>query len=358
MYKRQTPVTIEELIAKGFLVPLRSKLPRTVLETSGLHKRGGEFIASEMEEAFNTEDNNSAVVSEIIEKASDRNHWLIFCAGIAHSEAVSAEFVRLGITSASLSSKATKGEREAILADFESGKIRALCNVGILTTGYDFPALDCIAFLRATASPGLYLQMAVRGCRIYPEKRDCLVLDFAGLVSMHGPITNVTTPKKKGDGGDALVKVCDACGELVHISVMICPACGEDFPPPKESPMKLSNDDIMGIEGMDMDVTSWSWRQHISKASGNAMLAVSFYGGLSDPPVTEYLSILNPGYAGQKSQQLLFSMALSAGVSLADMDSPDLDEVSARMNAGTPPAVLEYNKDGRFYRVLTRSWSN
>ena len=35
---------------------------------------------------------------------------------------------------------------------FESGRMRAICSAGILTTGYDFPALDCIAFLRSTLS--------------------------------------------------------------------------------------------------------------------------------------------------------------------------------------------------------------
>ena len=290
------PVSIEELVFKTHLVPLRSKITKHRLDTDGLHKRQGEYIASEMEAKFNTDDHNSAVVHEIIEKASNRAHWLIFCSGVAHSEAV-AECLRLaGIPAEALDATHSKSERERKLADFESGKLRALCNVGILTTGYDFPALDCIAFLRSTMSPGLYLQMAVRGMRTHPGKTDCLVLDFAGVVESHGPITNVQPPKKGGDGnGEAPVKVCDHCGELVHISVMVCPSCGEQFPEPVKKSMVLRNDDIMGLDGQELEVTSWTWRKHISKASGIEMLAVTYYGGLSDTPITEYLPIMHEG---------------------------------------------------------------
>lgn len=355
------PVSIEELVFKTHLVPLRSKITKHRLDTDGLHKRQGEYIASEMEAKFNTDDHNSAVVQEIIEKASNRAHWLIFCSGVAHSEAV-AECLRLaGIPAEALDATHSKSERERKLADFESGKLRALCNVGILTTGYDFPALDCIAFLRSTMSPGLYLQMAVRGMRTHPGKTDCLVLDFAGVVESHGPITNVQPPKKGGDGnGEAPVKVCDECGELVHISAAICPACGAPFPEPVKKAMVLRDDDIMGLEGKDLEITSWNWRTHISKASGKLMLACTYYGSLSDKPITEYLPVLHDGYAGQRAMQQLFTMANSAGADLAQASRMEgeagLDYIGVQMSNSTPPSSIEYRMDGKFFRVIKRSW--
>jgi hypothetical protein len=38
------PVSIEELVFKNYLAPLRSKVTKAKLDTSGVHKRGGEFI--------------------------------------------------------------------------------------------------------------------------------------------------------------------------------------------------------------------------------------------------------------------------------------------------------------------------
>jgi len=352
------PVSIEELVFKTHLVPLRSKVTKHKLETDGLHKRQGEYIASEMEAKFNTDDHNSAVVQEIIEKASDRAHWLVFCSGVAHSEAV-AECLRVaGIPAEALDATHSKSERERKIADFESGKLRALCNVGILTTGYDFPALDCIAFLRSTMSPGLYLQMAVRGMRPHAGKADCLVLDFAGVVEMHGPITNVQPPKKSaGDGeGEAPVKVCDACGELVHISAMTCPACGAAFPEPVKKALVLRNDDIMGLEGKELEVSAWAWKEHTSKASGKQMLAVTYYGGLSDAPITEYLPILHEGYAGQRAMSQLVSMANSASIVEGGLNVQTMIEMVQNLNNATPPKVVEFRKDGKFFRVMKRSW--
>ena len=349
------PVSIEELVFKTHLVPLRSKITKHKLDADGLHKRQGEYIASEMEAKFNTDDHNSAVVQEIINKASSREHWLIFCSGVAHSEAVAECLRDAGISAEALDATHNKSERERKLADFESGKLRALCNVGILTTGYDFPALDCIAFLRSTMSPGLYLQMAVRGMRTYPGKTDCLVLDFAGVVATHGPITAVQPPKKGGEGnGEAPVKVCDNCGELCAISVSVCPACGTSFPAPEVSKMMLRNDDIMGLEGTDLEVTAWSWRRHTSRASGKDMLAVTYYGALSDTPITEYLTVLHDGYAADKAMRLLLTMANSGGVSLVGIEG--LEAIAAKMNSAKAPSLVEFKKDGKFYRVIKRSW--
>lgn len=353
------PVSIEELVFKKHLVPLRSKATKHRLETDGLHKRQGEYIAAEMEKEFNTNDHNRAVVDEIIIKASNREHWLIFCSGVAHSESVAQCLRDSGITAESLDATNSKAERERKLSDFESGKIRALCNIGILTTGYDFPKLDCIVFLRATMSPGLYLQMAVRGMRPHFGKIDCLVLDFSGVVETHGPITAVKPPDNKGEkvAGEAPVKVCDKCQELCAISCMVCPACGEPFPPPAEKTYVLRNDDIMGIEGTDMAVSGWDWRKHISRASGNAMLSVTYYGDLSDAPITEYFPVLNDGYAGQKAMRQVSILAANSGASLSP-DGGSLDATAALLNAGTHPAEIEYKKDGKFHRVINRRWSH
>lgn len=349
------PVGIEELVFKTHLVPLRSKITKHKLDTDGLHKRQGEYIASEMEAKFNTDDHNNAVAQEIIEIAESRKHWLIFCSGVAHSEAMAECLRSAGIAAEALDATHSKAERERKLVDFESGKLRALCNVGILTTGYDFPALDCIAFLRSTMSPGLYLQMAVRGMRPHFGKTDCLVLDFAGVVLTHGPITNVQPPKKNGEGnGEAPIKVCDNCQEICAISVKVCPACGMPFPASEPAKLALRHDDIMGLQGTDLEVTAWSWRVHTSRTSGNEMLAVTYYGGLSDVPITEYLVVLNQGYAGDKAQQMLIALATKSQASL--MGANSLFLMVEAMNKSVPPSSIEFKKDGKFFRVINRSW--
>lgn len=351
------PVSIEELIYKGYLATLRSKVTNAKLDTTGVHKRGEEFIESELQAAVDTKDNNLRTVSEIVALGKNRKAWLVFCTGVKHAQHVAEVLRQHRIPAQCVTGDTPKKEREHLLAEFKAGRIRALTNANVLTTGFDYPDIDLIAMLRPTMSASLYVQMAGRGMRPKSHTDHCLVLDFAGVIQTHGPITNVQPPKKGGSGdGEAPVKVCDSCGELVHISAIACPACGTLFPEPVKKSMTLRNDDIMGIEGTEMDVKSWTWKKHISRASGKEMLSVTYYGDLSDPSITEYFAILHDGYAGQKALQTLIRVASSSGLHDGGLNVSTLEEMVDNMNTTTPPQSIDFRKDGKYYRVLKRSW--
>ena len=353
------PVSIEELVKKGYLATLRSKLTAERLDVSGVHKRGGEYIEAELQAAVDNQDKNKAVVREVIRLAVDRKAWLFFCAGVKHAQHVCQELINQGVSAACVTGDTPKAERDRILNAFKGGWIRALTNANVLTTGFDYPDIDLIAMLRPTMSASLYVQMAGRGMRPKSHTDHCLVLDFAGVVEMHGPITNVQPPKKGGSGeGEAPVKVCDECHEIVHISCMICPNCGHEFPPPAEKKLVLRQDDIMGLEDMEMSVTDWNWRKHISRASGNEMIALTYYGGLTDPPITEYLPVLNQGFAGNKAMQLLHDIARQSNATLSGINqaTEPLTYLVAQMNKSNPPKLISYKRDGKFYKVVKRLW--
>ena len=353
------PVSIEELVHKKYLATLRSKLTSERLDVSGVHKRGGEYIDSELQAAVDNADKNVAVVREVIKLAGDRRAWLFFCAGVKHAQHVCQELINQGVSAACVTGDTSKAERDRILTEFKAGRIRALTNANVLTTGFDYPDIDLIAMLRPTMSASLYVQMAGRGMRPKSHTDHCLVLDFAGVVEMHGPITNVQPSKKKGDGeGEAPVKVCDVCHEIVHISAHTCPNCGTPFPPAPEKKLVLRHDDIMGLEGIDMPVSEWHWRKHVSRASGNEMIALTYYGGLTDPPITEYLPVLNQGYAGNKAMQLLHDIGQRSNATLTGINqaSEPLSYLVTQMNQSTPPSMIEYKRDGKFYRVVKRLW--
>lgn len=355
------PVSIEELIFKKYLATLRSKVTKAKLNTTGVHKRGGEFIESELQAEVDTDDNNQRVVREVIELAGDRKAWLFFCTGVKHANHVAEVLRQHGIAAECVTGETPKKEREQMLADFKAGRLRALTNANVLTTGFDYPDIDLIAMMRPTMSASLYVQMAGRGMRVKSHTDHCLVLDFAGVVATHGPITAVQPPKKAGDGnGEAPVKVCDNCGELCAIAVSICPACGHAFPEPERKKLELRDDDIMGLEGKDLEVSSWNWRRHVSRASGKEMLSCTYYGSLSDKPITEYLPVLHDGYAGQKAMRQLLTMANSAGAHLAEAahmeGSEGLEYLAVQMSNSKPPTSIEFKRDGKFFRVMRRRW--
>lgn len=356
------PVSVEELIYKGHLSILRSKITASQLSVDGVHKRGGEFIEAELQAAVDTDEQNQRVVDEVLRFAGGRKSWLFFCAGVQHAEHVCEVLRQRGIVAECVTGATSKPERERILSAYKAGQITALTNANVLTTGFDAPCIDLIAMLRPTMSAGLYVQMAGRGLRVAPGKADCLVLDFAGVVSTHGPITAVQPPKRsKDEGGEVPSKTCEACGEICHAAVQTCPACGHAFPPPAPKPLTLHTDDIMGLEGQQMPITAWHWRTHTSRSSGKEMLAVTYYGALSDRPVTEYLPILHDGYAGDKAMRGLVHLAESSGATLGDLMQQDpldaLPMLAQAMSQSRPPASIEYRVDGKFHRVLNRTWS-
>jgi len=352
------PVSIEELIYLNHLAPLRSKVTTLNYDLSKVHKRGGEYIESELQQVMNNSDKNIKVVREILSLAGERKAWLLFCSGVDHAHQLAQLLNAHNIPSACVDGGTPKAERERILNDFKAGKLKAIANCSVLSTGFDHPDIDLIAMIRPTMSPSLYVQMAGRGMRPKSHTDHCLVLDFAGVVAQHGPITAVQPPKKNGEGnGDAPVRICDECHEICHASVKVCPACGHAFPPPKEKEYKLHTDDIMGIEGKDLQVKSWIWRKHTSKTSGKEMLAVSYYGALSDKPVREYFAITHDGYARQRALQSLADIAQSSKVADGALNVDTIDEMALNLNSATPPSIVQYKKEGKFEKVLRRYWA-
>lgn len=238
------------LIAEGYLSPLVPKNPRSLLDTSGVHMSGGEFKANELQLAVDKSEITHAALKEAMEFGADRHSWLIFAAGVEHSIHIAEMLTFMGIECKAVHSKMPDGERDKILKDYLSGKLRAVANNNVLTTGFDHPGLDFIVMLRPTASPVLWVQMLGRGTRpVYcpgfdlntvegrlaaiaaGPKQNCLVLDFAGNTKRLGPINDPVIPRKKGEkgGGVAPVKLCGTCATWNHASARFCCYCNSEF---------------------------------------------------------------------------------------------------------------------------------
>jgi DNA repair protein RadD len=90
-----------------------------------------------------------------------------------------------------VSAETPDAERDRILKEFQAGKIRAVCNVGVLTTGFDYPALDTVVLARPTMSLALYYQMVGRCVRPHPQKSHAMVVDMVGLMEQFGKVEDL-----------------------------------------------------------------------------------------------------------------------------------------------------------------------
>ena len=222
---------LQRLVQEGWLCRMIGKQAKTQGNTDNLHIQAGEFVVREAESVFDEERLVQAAVKEMIEVGRDRKTWLIFCVSIRHAEHVAKVLNENGIECRAVSKNTPDKERAQTIADLKIGKLRASTNVAVLTTGTNIPNIDMIVMLRPTMSPGLLLQMTGRGLRLSPDKKDCLLLDMAGVLLQHGPITHITAPpqgeridrKKKG-------KECPQCSSVCASHATECGDCGYVFP--------------------------------------------------------------------------------------------------------------------------------
>lgn len=276
-------VGVRELIVQGFLSPLRTKAGGARADTSGLHIRAGEFVASEVEDLMDTDALVDAACAEIVQQTRDRQATLIFSSGVRHGMHIARTLQeRHGVECGFVCGDTPDGVRATILGRFragDSGGLRYLCNVNVLTTGFDAPHIDCVALVRPTMSPGLYYQMVGRGFRLAPGKADCLVLDFGGNVLRHGPVDAIRIKAPgQGDGapGSAPAKECPECSALIHAAYAACPECGHQFPEPesRKHEARASTEGILSGQTTSEEhrVSETAWHIHYKRGddSGGA----------------------------------------------------------------------------------------
>ncbi|MBB2960100.1 DEAD/DEAH box helicase [Methylobacterium sp. R2-1] len=256
---------VGDLIQQGFLAPLVCKATALALDVSGVPKRGGDYIPSALEAAVNREWITRAAVEEMVGYGRERRAWLAFCAGLAHAASVRDAIRAEGISCETVTGEMGKRERDRIVRDFREGKIRCLVSVGVLSTGFNVPEVDLIALLRPTQSAGLYVQQVGRALRRAPGKADAIVLDYAGLVRMHGPVDAVSARSVAlgpAAPGLARAKPCPGCGALIALNASTCEVCWvEPEAEDEEVPHAASAEDALPILSESIspwrEVTGW-----------------------------------------------------------------------------------------------------
>ncbi len=171
-----------QLLREGYLMaPVVHQLKA---DTSMLRPNttGGEFT-DRSKTAFSKQ---NRIVHRIVDvaKQSGKNHQLVFVDSVAESLEVVGLLNAAGIKATEISAETHARDREYRLAAFEGGTFGAMVNVRTLTTGYDFPALDCIIDGATTMSAALHYQ---KNGRIYrPFEKDPVIYDLAGNVHRLG----------------------------------------------------------------------------------------------------------------------------------------------------------------------------
>ena len=224
----------KELTDEGFLVPVvfgeisAEKYDTSSLELNSMNK----FDTKEIDRVFVGQGRRtSLIVADVIARSKNRNSVIFFAATVKHAEEILAS-LPLGISAIVTGNKSV--DREKIIKDYKSGKIRYIVNCEVLTVGFDDPKTDTIAILRKTESSSLYLQIVGRGVRtLYADgydlsskegrleaitkssKRECLILDYTDNPDFHFDDHDIDMPKIKASKGKqsttTIKAICELC---------------------------------------------------------------------------------------------------------------------------------------------------
>lgn len=179
-----------DLLARGFLAQMEY-YQLQVVDTSKvkLNTTGAEFSDKSLRSYYRKikyKDSLENVIQRLIN--AGRESILVFTRFVEE-----AEFIvkKIKAPAAVVTGETSKSERERILADFKAKKINVVTNVGVLTTGFDFPELATVVLARPTMSLALYYQMCGRAIRPYKDKTSWIV-DLCGNYKRFGRVEELT----------------------------------------------------------------------------------------------------------------------------------------------------------------------
>jgi len=189
--------TVPQGVTDGYLSPIVGVETEVQLKLPD-PPTTGDFVMTEVDKEV---DNSwlGMVAATLLEVAPARRHFAVYCPTVVSAERAAAVLGRVtGWKTGVVTGSMPREERKSALDRFHSGEFRILCSIDTLTTGYDFPALDCIVCLRPTTASNLWVQLIGRGTRLAEGKKNCLLLDFVGNLQRLGGVDTLETYVRQG----------------------------------------------------------------------------------------------------------------------------------------------------------------
>jgi len=276
--------TTKELINDDYLSEYEAYAPFTP-DMKGVKVQAGDYKPDELDKRINTKQIVGSVVDTWLNLGRNRQ-TICFGVNIAHSEAITAEFVRRGVVAAHVDGYTNKEEREEIINGFKNGEINIISSVGVLAKGFDAPAATCLIIARPTKSLMLHIQMLGRVLRKSPCGLSALILDHSGNISRLGfpdddmPDTlnddrkkdQLEKKKEEKEKEAKAPKPCQQC-TCLH-NEFKCPACG--YVPEKQHGVEEIEGDLIkikqsAVQKRNRDTAKSEKQEFYSAAIGHAL---------------------------------------------------------------------------------------
>lgn len=250
-------ISANSLIDRGFLSSYDYFAP-TVTDLSQLKKKGADYDMTNAEELLD----KPAIFGDII------NHYnrlaigmqtICYCPTRAYSKKTAQLFNENGISAVHFDGETPQVERKQIINDFRDKKIQVLCNVDLISEGFDVPDCYCCILLRPTQSTALFIQQATRALRPAPNKK-AVIIDHVGNYIIHGFPTQerewsldkpLLRHKKTNDNGELKIRQCLVCFGTFP-TAPVCPYCGTPYEPTKEEIANIQKIELKRIQEQEV----------------------------------------------------------------------------------------------------------
>jgi DNA or RNA helicases of superfamily II len=227
--------TVEWLIANNKLAPYTYYSVKLVNDQKLKKSSTGDYTNKSIDDAI-----GKTIFGDVVKTYQDKvngQKTIIYAHDIEYSKMTAQAFRDAGIEAVHCDSKTPKGERNRIMRDFKAGKIKVLCNVDLISEGFDVPDCSCVIMLRPTQSLVLDIQQSMRCMRYKPDKKATIIDHVANYKRFGMPDTPrqwdlkgwKKNKKKKSDNLGPPIKTCNHCFAVVPAQCRICPICGKEI---------------------------------------------------------------------------------------------------------------------------------
>lgn len=222
LYKIET----QELIDEGYLSPVKYFVDKVQLDDLVVNTTGADFTEKSVKEFWGNAHRLARVEAAVVHSHKVNQRTLVFCSQIAQAEKISERLhVAHGIAAPVVTGKTPLKEREEIIAKYRNGEYKHILNVGVFTTGFDVPELDCIVLARPTMSLALYYQMIGRGIRLDPARpeKELQVYDLVGVVERLGRVETIRVKTEARGFRDEVWSECGRMDDTELYSFLVTP---------------------------------------------------------------------------------------------------------------------------------------
>lgn len=295
----------DELITQGYLVQPKVYAGSNP-DLNGIKITAGDFNKKQLDNAIN----KPKLIADIGDTwqarrgvmvpagtASAATVWrtICFASSVEHSKQIVIEFASRGYAAEHIDGTTPGTERDAILHRLLTGETEIVSNYGVLTEGWDLPALECAIIARPTESLNLHLQMIGRVMRPNDGKAAAVVLDHAGNHHRHGSVSRryeyslTGTVRAVATAEPLGMRHCKSCLQLIESSLDRCLSCGAEYVTVERETIQQVDGELSEFDDSSFEYRSDFWQricdERDSRGYSDGWAAIRFKDRFGDYPI-------------------------------------------------------------------------